>query len=141
MAGVDLDNQELGPTELIILSGWFSTGFTAGLTRLDLSGNPLSGACWDEHLNGRWEGGWKNGDSDLDGIIALCTSLPSSQIKQLLLLKCCLGPKSIAIVASSLPTAGLEEVDLSNNCFNPSLLDDVKHTANITMKECREVLE
>ena len=86
-------------------------------------------------MNGSYEGG-ENGDSNLDGITALSEALPSSQIKELVMANCILGPKSIAIVASSFATAGVEAVDLSNNRFDPSLLDSIKHKVKLNLTGC-----
>ena len=67
-------------------------------------------------------------DSNLDGIIALSSALPSSKIKKLIISNCGLGPKSIAIVASTLAAAGVEALDLSNNPFDPG---DLEAPANV----------
>ena len=71
-----------------------STLATAMVARVDLSGNGISGASWNPRLGGSWD----DSDSNLDGITALSSALPSSKIKELITSNCGLGPKSIAIV-------------------------------------------
>ena len=98
------------------------------MVRVDISGNGISGARL------RSNGSAKDGvDSDLSGVTALFEALPTSKIVELLISKCGLGPKSIAIVASTLATAGVEAVDLSNNRFDPSLLDSIKHKVKLNL--------
>ena len=91
--------------------------------RVDFSGNPISGATWDEELND-YDGGWENGDSNLLGITELCRAFPSSQVKELVISSCSLGSKSITILASTLSTAVVEAVDVSDNRFDPALMND-----------------
>ena len=47
-----------------------------------------------------------------------------------------LGPDSISALASTLATAGVEAVDLSNNRFDPSLLDSIKHKVKLNLTGC-----
>ena len=63
-------------------------------------------------------------------------ALPASKITNLNISNCGLGPKSIEIVASILATAGVEALDLSNNRFDPSLLDSIKHKIKLNLTGC-----
>ena len=103
---------DLGPKSIAIVA---STLATAGVTRVDLSGNGLSGATL--YSNGSAKDGV---DSDLAGITSFCEALPSSKITELLISKCGLGPKSIAIVAATLATTRVAEVDISMNLISGS---------------------
>ena len=108
---LDLSNRKLDPAYVRLLAVELeSSRATAGVARVDLSGNGLSGGSWNKYSKT-----WSNGDSNLDGITALSSALPSSKIKELIISNCTLGPKSIAIVASSLATAGVVKVDISGN--------------------------
>ena len=52
---------------------------------------------------------------------------------------CRLGPKAISELATALSTdatAGVEAVDLSNNRFDPSLLDSIKHKVKLNVTGC-----
>ena len=62
--------------------------------------------------------------------------LPSSSIKSLKLANNQIGPKAIMTLSSSLATAGVEAVDLSNNRFDPSLLDSIKHKVKLSLTGC-----
>ena len=106
LVGVDVSGCFLDPAAITVLAASLSK---VGLARVDLSGNGLSGETFDRY--GRSSGV----DSDLAGITTFCEALPSSKITELLISKCGLGPKSIAIVAASLATAGVTRVDFSGN--------------------------
>ena len=124
-----LRDTHMGPTAITVLASILST---TRLTHLDISGNGLSGATW----NYGWQR-WDNADSDLKGIATLAEALPSSHLESLAISQCELGPKSIAIVASALPVAGLEVLDASFNRFDAtSLLDGIEHSVHLNLKGC-----
>ena len=56
--------------------------------------------------------------------------------KSLIMRGCELGPKAITALSSILATAGVEAVDLSNNRFDPSLLDSIKHKVKLNLTGC-----
>ena len=119
----------MGPAAITVLALIMST---TRLTHLDISGNGLSGATW----NYGWQR-WDNADSDLNGIAALAEALPSSHLESLAISQCELGPKSIAIVASALPVAGLEVLDVSFNRFDAtSHLDGIDHSVHLNLSGC-----
>ena len=125
---LDCSKQDFGPGEVIVLSWWLSTEVTAGLEVVDISGNPISGAGKKYSNSTAWD---KDIDADLVGVTALAKELPGSRIKVLILSECGLGPKSIDATiddpwhqgASTLGTAGVEALDLSNNPFDPGDLE------------------
>ena len=127
--------QELGPAELIVIAWWLSTEATAGLEVVDMSGNPLTGGtaeCFGEGEYAPYTVG-----EDVAGVTAFATALQTSKISSLVISNCGLGPKHISIVASILATAGVGTVDLSNNHFDPSLLDGIKHKVKLDVTGCR----
>ena len=127
---LDLSKRSMDPSHVRLLAVELeSTRATAGLEQVDISGNPISGARYESYT-------WKGEDSDLAGVEHLCAALPSTAVRSLKMSDCHLGPKSIAIVASALATAGVEAVDLSNNRFDPSLLDSIKHKVKLNLTGC-----
>ena len=120
---VNFSKQELGPTELIIIAYWFSTDATAVLEEVDISGNFITGTRSKDNDG---QAPWIY-DDDMSGFEEFCKVLPSSPIKTIKMAGNKMGPKSIVILASTLNTALVDEVDLSNNRFDPSLLTDIEH--------------
>ena len=101
---------------------------------VDISGNPVTGG---RVRGGSYAGQVTVGD-DITGISIFLEALQASTITSLSLSNCGLGPKHVAIVASTLSTAaGVETVDLSNNRFDPSLLDGIKHKVKLNLAGCR----
>ena len=99
-------------------AGLFST-----LASIDLSGNFISGT---KCKSGSYMSNVIDSstiDSNMTSIVALSETLQSSAITHMNISNCSLGPKSITIVASSLATAGVEAMDLSNNPFDPGDLE------------------
>ena len=91
-----------------------------GVTRVDLSGNLVSGSKYeDDDPYGEIE----EYDTDVSGIEALS----AIKIKSLIVRNCELGPKAITALSSILTTAGLERLDVLGNPMGDSvnLLIDV----------------
>ena len=97
-----------------------------------MSGNPITG-----NVNKYGRIGGLDKDADTAGITALAAALPSSKIASLNVSGCGLCPDGVKIVAAILDTAGVETVDLSNNRFDPSLLDGIKHKVKLNLAGCR----
>jgi Ran GTPase-activating protein (RanGAP) involved in mRNA processing and transport len=123
LKSLDVSSCGLGPKAVAKLA---STATTAGLEAVDISENRLIG------LNE-----YGSGAEDQTGWEALCEALPKSAIKSLKAAKCGLNPEAITKLASTLTTAGVETVDLSNNRFDPSLLDGIKHKVKLNLAGCR----
>ena len=128
---VDCSKQDFGPGEVIVLSWWLSTEVTAGVAEVDLSGNLISGSVYKPGTYGGKV--VETYDTDVSGIEALSTM----KVKSLIMRGCEIGPKAITALSSILATAGVETVDLSNNRFDPSLLDGIKHKVKLNLAGCR----
>jgi hypothetical protein len=72
-------------------------------------------------------------DTDVSGIQALS----GIKVKSLILRNCELGPKAITALGSTLSTAVVEAVDVSDNRFDPALMNAVKDRMKVTMHNCR----
>ena len=96
---------------------------------VDISENLISGT---KFKNGQGYGE-KTYDADVSGIEALNII----KVKSLIMRNCELGPKAITVLSSTWATAGVQAVDLSNNRFDPSLLDGIKHKVKLDVTGCR----
>ena len=118
---LDFSSQNFGPGEVIVISWWLSTPATAAVTSVDLSGNLISGSKY-------------NFDADVTGIEALA----AIKVETLILRECAFGPKAITALSSTLSTAAVERVDLSNNKFDPSIIDDeLKTKVDFQLDGCK----
>ena len=84
----------LGPGALAVLAAALTT---STIHRLDVSSNPLSGSTW----HSEWRS-WYQLDTDLDGVVALSNCLSLTQIDELSVVSCGLGPMSLSIVSTAL---------------------------------------
>ena len=128
---LDFSKKELGPRHIMLLAALLSTESMAGLDEVDISGNmPVGRISRDNDGMAPWLPG-----KDMSGWRELCTSLAGSKVKSVKAANCELGPEPISALASTL--AGVETVDLSNNRFDPSLLDGIKHKVKLDLAGCR----
>ena len=88
-----------------------------GVTRVDLSGNLVSGSKYKYARQP--DLGVETYDTDVSGIEALS----AIKVKSLIMRSCELGPKAVTALSSSAATAGVEAMDLSNNLFDPGDLE------------------
>ena len=128
-----VSSSQLNPKAITKLASILAT---AGLVRVDISGNSIGS----------------------DGGKALISVLPSSSIKSLKIgrsfeistekyeesvVDCSkqdFGPGEVIVLSwwlSTEVTAGVGTVDLSNNRFDPSLLDGIKHKVKLDVTGCR----
>jgi hypothetical protein len=100
---------------------------------VDISGNmPVGRISRDNDGIGPWLPG-----KDMSAWSTLCDTLAKSKIKSFKAANCYLGPTPVSMLASTLSKAGVETVDLSNNRFDPSLLDGIKHKVKLNLAGCR----
>jgi Ran GTPase-activating protein (RanGAP) involved in mRNA processing and transport len=88
----------------------------AAIDDITLDGNPITGAKWNQNLNGSF-GGYEKHDVQMDGFIAICESLKGSSVSKLSLAKCGLGPDAVSTLASAMSdiATALSLVNLLDN--------------------------
>ena len=113
----------------------------SGLDALDVGSNCLVGLDW----RGRGTGDDVNSDPIgsyriLYGWEELCEALQTTaNVKTFKAADSQLGPEAIIKLASTVSEglSGLEALDVSNNRFDPSLLDGIKHRVKLNCDACR----
>ncbi|MDC0510770.1 hypothetical protein OAN61_00020 [bacterium] len=132
---IDLSGRKLDPAYLRLLATELnSTRATAAVTSVDLRQNPLTGG-----KVGWQDGGVSVGDDDA-GITAISDVLPKSKITDMNMSNCGIGPSALKIVSSTLSTAAVERVDLSNNKYDPSMIDDeLKTKVDFQLDGCMDM--